>query len=241
MARQSQPPSTAHHSRILHSRPSFRFAVPVPFMSYIQPFCNQLLPYSYVSRSACKPRKISNLRILSVATEVCPCRKQKREQRVCASMVNGRLFSSLQPLSVSLRSFSSPRPLFSATYRLFSRNTRVGGGSTQWIFGINGQPLLVLPVPGGWGAHAATWRTNGGHSEPAGDRGTVTARTFVAAAGVVLGFALQDAARAAQVPALLTSSRSRSAQSSTWRGKLAATQRRDAKKAGFSLRSRRRI
>jgi hypothetical protein len=37
----------------------------------------------------------------------------------------------------------------------------------------------------------------------------MTTRTFVATGGVVLGFALQDAARAAQVQALLTSSRFR--------------------------------
>src|ERR1700724_3142393 len=106
--------------RILHSRLSFRFAAPLPLISYIQPFYNQQLPYSHVLRAACKPRRISNLRIHSVATEVYPCRKQKREQRVCASSVNPRLFSSLQPLSLSLPSFTSPSPLFSATYSLFS-------------------------------------------------------------------------------------------------------------------------
>jgi hypothetical protein len=148
MASQSQPPSTRHHSRILHSRPSFRFAVPVPLMSYIQPFYNQQLPYSHAPRSACKPLRISSLRIHPVATEVYPRRKQKREQRVCASSVNPRLFSSLQPLSVSLPSFSNPRPLFSATYSLFSENTRVGGGPALWTFGINGQPLLGYRLRG---------------------------------------------------------------------------------------------
>ena len=140
MARQSQPPS-AHHSRILHSRLSFRFVAPLPLISYIQPFYNQPLPYSHVSRSVCKPLRISSLRIHSVATGVCPYRKQKRKQRVWASMVNGRLFSSLQPLLVSLPSFSSHRALFSATYSLFSQDTR-GGGWSGTVDSCHGQPLF---------------------------------------------------------------------------------------------------
>jgi hypothetical protein len=159
MASKSQPPSTAHRSRILHSRPSFRFGAPLPLMSYIQPFYNQPLPYSHVSCSVCKPLRISSLRIHSVATGVCPYRKQKREQRVCASMVNGRLFSSLQPLSVSLPSFSSHRSLFSATYSLFSQDTRGGGWSGTADF-CNGQPLFC--AVSSWGLvrlHAANeWR-----------------------------------------------------------------------------------
>jgi hypothetical protein len=126
MASQSQPPIHQPRSRPPHSRPPFRFVPSVALASSIQPFYNQPLPYTYVSRSACKPRKISNVRILSVAKGVYPYCKQTPEQRVCASSVNPRLFSNLQPLSASLPSFSSPRPLFSATYSLFSESTRVG-------------------------------------------------------------------------------------------------------------------
>lgn len=206
-------------------------------MSSIQPFYNQPLPHSYVSRSACNPREISSLRILPVATGVCPHRKQKREQRVCVSSLNPRFFSNLQPLALSLRSFPSSRSLFSATYSLFSENTGVGGPVPPTC-GANGQPLLVLPVPGGLECErfraANQWRG----PEPGGERGTVTSRTFVAAAGVVLGFALQDAAGAAQVLALLTSFRSTIRTEFNGEANLPLRRRRDAEKAGFSLRSR---
>ena len=49
----------------------------------------------------------------------------------------------------------------------------------------------------------------------------------------MLGFALQEPARAAQVPALLTSSRSFSASSSRWRDMLASTQTKGRGERGF--------
>ena len=56
--------------------------------------------------------------------------------------------------------------------------------------------------------------------------------------GVVLGFALQDAAGAAQVLALLTSFRSTIRTEFNGEANLPLRRRRDAEKAGFSLRSR---
>ena len=57
----------------------------------------------------------------------------------------------------------------------------------------------VLSAPGVLHARCAAANEMRGNLKVGGDTGTVTSRTFVAAAGLVLGFALQDAARAAQV------------------------------------------
>ena len=147
MARQSQPPSTAHHPRILHSRPSFRFVAPLPLMSYIQPFYNQPLPYSHVSRSACKPLRISNLRIHSVATGVWPYRKQN------ASSVFAHPWSTLG-FSVACSLFQSLCPLFRATVfyfqqltASFSKTPGVGGGPVLRTF-VTASRCSVRSAPG---------------------------------------------------------------------------------------------
>jgi len=167
-------------------------------VSSIQPFYNQPLPHSYVSRIACNPREISSLRILPVATGVCPHRKQKREQRVCVSSLNPRF-------SVTCSRLQSLCALFRALALYFQRltasfpKTPGWGGPVLQTFRVNAQPLFRIV---GSRSFARTLRRSNemrGNLKVGGDTGTVTSRTFVAAAGLVLGFALQDAARAAQV------------------------------------------
>jgi hypothetical protein len=234
MASQSQPPSTSHHTpgsrtpgpHLALSSSSRSYPPCNPFaISHFRTPLSHAAPVSHEKSAACayflSPRGCA------------PCPEQKQEDPVQASRVNPSFFSNLQPLSASLPSFSSPRPLFSATYSLFFENTRVG---VVLYCGLLESTLSHCQLPG-FCASLRRSKRMARNPRADGDRDTVTSRTFVAAAGVVLGFALQDAARAAQVLALLTSSRSRSAQSSTWRGKLAATQAEGRGKSGFSLRS----
>jgi len=111
---------------------------------------------------------------------------------------------SFQVLAASLPSLSTSRPLFSATWSLFSQNTRVGGWSTLasepfasqtettmkrvltlgWLLCTAFAPAAAAQQATAAPAQNSTAKANNGQKEGAKRRGTVMARTFVVTAPI---------------------------------------------------------
>ena len=145
MVSQSQQPfHRPSHRRPLHPRPRLSLS---PTINLVSPFNPSTMSHFRTRLSHAAPvsqEKSATCAYIPSPRAWTPCPEQKQVDSARASGVNPSFFSNLQPLSVSLPSFSSTRPLFSAAYSLFSESTRVGGGPGLRTFGINGQPLFRI-------------------------------------------------------------------------------------------------
>jgi len=195
MASQSQPPSTAEHTlaprppgpRLGLSRRSRSCPPSNPFT--INHFRTRMSHASPVTRE----KSAAYAHFLS--PRGCAPTASKNASSVFASPV------STLDFSVTCSRLQSLCALFRALALYFQRLTASFPGVVPYCRLLEStlSHCSVLSAPGVLHARCAAANEMRGNLKVGGDTGTVTSRTFVAAAGLVLGFALQDAARAAQV------------------------------------------
>src|SRR5258708_17377123 len=207
MASQSQPPSIAEHT--LAPRPPG----PALGLSRRSRSCPPSNPFTInhyrtrMSHAAPVTREKSAAYAYFLSPRGCAPTASKNASSVFASPVSTLDFSVTCSLLHSLCA------LFRALALYFQRLTASFPKTPAPVpptCGANGQPLLVLPVPGGLERERFRAANQCRGPQPGGERGTATSRTFVAAAGRARVFPPLNAHCGAQDAGLLYSASSSS-------------------------------
>src|SRR6266478_2992093 len=154
MSALSRAPAPASGVRWAHPLTPLEYALTDCYLSYKQsallpPLCFQLLADSFAFPKRVKPFKIKQIQTLLTKHPGWGCLRTVRSvlgtpcSLCCAFSYSwpSCVFSNLQPLFLSLPSFSSSWRLFSQTYSLFWENTRGGGGCCSF------SPLVTRHAP----------------------------------------------------------------------------------------------